>query len=54
MNKLKNLLARLRRLLGKRSTPPEPSEPYAGVRQPLRKGPSGRSGAVALEEPGEG
>jgi len=43
----------LRRLLRKKSAPPEPREPYAGVRQPVKKGPPGRSGAVALEEPDE-
>jgi hypothetical protein len=54
MSRLKNLLDRLRRIIRKKSAPPpEPSDPYAGVRQPVRKGPPHRSGAVALEEPDE-
>ena len=32
---------------------PEPQDPYAGVRAPLRRGPQGRSSAVALVEPEE-
>jgi len=31
----------------------DPEAPYAGVRVPLRKGPSGRDAAVALEQPKE-
>lgn len=30
---------------------PDPQDPYARVRAPLKKGPGGRSAAVALEEP---
>ena len=30
---------------------PEPQDPYAGVRVPLKRGPHGRSAAVALLEP---
>jgi hypothetical protein len=30
---------------------PEPEDPYAYVRQPLKRGPSGNSSAVALDEP---
>ncbi len=30
---------------------PEPQDPYASVGSPLRRGPSGRSGAIALAEP---
>jgi hypothetical protein len=41
----------MRRLL--RRGPAEPQDPYARVRAPLRRGPSGRSAAVALEEPPE-
>lgn len=47
--------ARLRgyawRLLHSRRKPSAPSDPLAGVRVPLRHGPKGRSGAVALDEP---
>ena len=32
---------------------PDPQEPYAGVRAPLRKGPNDRSSAIALAEPDE-
>ena len=32
---------------------PEPQDPYAFIGVPLRKGPSGRSSAVALAEPDE-
>ena len=32
---------------------PEPQDPYAGVRAPLKRGPQGRSSAVALAEPEE-
>ncbi|HBY61669.1 MAG TPA: hypothetical protein DEH78_17750 [Solibacterales bacterium] len=32
----------------------QPGDPYAGVRQPLKPGPKGRSGAVALDEPPAG
>ena len=48
---IRSLWERLLRLLGLRRTPPEPRDPYAGVRVPLRSGPRDRSGAVALEEP---
>ena len=41
----------MRRLL--RRDPAEPQDPYARVRVPLRRGPGGRSSAVALEEPPE-
>ena len=41
----------MRRLL--RRGPAEPQDPYARVRVPVRRGPSGRSSAVALEEPAE-
>ncbi len=30
---------------------PEPEDPYANVRQPLKRGPSNNSAAVALDEP---
>jgi hypothetical protein len=32
---------------------PEPQDPYAGVRAPLKRGPRDRSSAVALAEPEE-
>jgi hypothetical protein len=32
---------------------PEPQDPYAGVRVPLKRGPHGKSSAVALAEPDE-
>lgn len=32
---------------------PEPQDPYAGVRSPLKRGPRDRSSAVALAEPEE-
>jgi hypothetical protein len=32
---------------------PEPQDPYAYVGVPLRKGPSGRSSAIAMAEPDE-
>ena len=32
---------------------PEPQDPYAYVGVPLRKGPPGRSSAIALTEPDE-
>jgi hypothetical protein len=32
---------------------PEPLDPYAYVRAPLRRGPGGRGASVALEEPEE-
>lgn len=48
------MLKRLRRILRKGpAPPPEPHDPYVGVREPVRKGPPNRSGAVALEEPEE-
>jgi hypothetical protein len=40
----------VRRLLRRK---PEPLDPYAYVRAPLRRGPGGRSSAVALDEPNE-
>jgi hypothetical protein len=53
MSFLKMLFEKLRKLFGRRATPPEPHDPYAGVRVPVKKGPRGRSGAVALAEPDE-
>lgn len=53
MSFLKSLFAKLRKLFGRPAAPPEPHDPYAGVRVPVRKGPKGRSGAVALVEPDE-
>lgn len=37
----------LRRLLGKKPTPP--ADPYAYAMAPLRRGPKGRSGAAVAE-----
>ena len=46
----KNLINKLRSLLRRRS---EPQDPYAYVTANLKRGPGGRSSAVALEEPAE-
>ena len=43
----KNLINKLRSLLRRRS---EPQDPYAYVTANLKRGPGGRSSAVALEE----
>ena len=53
MSLLKDLLTKLQRLVGRPAEPPEPHDPYAGVRVPVKEGPKGRSGAVALAEPDE-
>jgi hypothetical protein len=53
MSLLKDLLTKLQRLVGRPAEPPEPHDPYAGVRVPVTEGPKGRSGAVALAEPDE-
>jgi hypothetical protein len=45
--RLKLFLDLLKRLLGKKSTPP--GDPYAYVTAPLRRGPKGRSGAAVAE-----
>ena len=45
---LSRMLAKLRRFLTRNR---DPQEPYAGVRQPLRRGPGGRGAAAALAEP---
>jgi hypothetical protein len=39
---------RVRRLLGKKPTPP-PGDPYAYRMAPVRRGPKGRSGAAVAE-----
>jgi hypothetical protein len=44
----KDLINKLQSLLGRRS---EPQDPYAYVTANLKRGPGGRSSAVALEEP---
>jgi hypothetical protein len=44
----KNLIDKLRSLLRRHS---EPQDPYAYVTANLKRGPGGRSSAVALEEP---
>ena len=51
MLRLRLLWEYLQRLLRRR--PAEPTDPYAGKLAPVRKGPPGRSGAVALAEPEE-
>ena len=53
MSFFKKLVAQLRKLFGRPVPPPEPADPYAGVRAPIKRGPRGRSGAVALLEPDE-
>jgi hypothetical protein len=47
ISKLSNFV---RRLLRRK---PEPLDPYAYVRAPLRRSPGGRGAAVAVEEPEE-
>jgi hypothetical protein len=48
-NALKQYLARL---LRRRPPAPGPeTDPYAGVREPRKRGPADRSAAVALSEP---
>ena len=47
-SRLTILLDALRRLLGKKPTPPE-GDPYAYTMAPLRRGPKGRSGAAVAE-----
>ena len=37
-----------------RFVPPPFEDPPIGVREPKRRGPGGRSSAVAVEEPGDG
>ena len=44
-NKIEDLI---RRLFRKRQTPPE-GDPYANAMAPLRRGPTGRSGAAVAE-----
>jgi hypothetical protein len=44
----KDLISKLHSLLRRRS---EPQDPYAYVTADLKRGPGGRSSAVALEEP---
>jgi hypothetical protein len=44
----KQLMNKLQRLLRRRS---EPQDPYSYVTAGLKRGPSGRSTAVALEDP---
>jgi hypothetical protein len=45
---MKKLEDALRRLLGKKPSPP-PADPYAYSMAPLRRGPNGRSGAAVAE-----
>lgn len=47
--RLTHLVARLRQLLKRK--PDKEDDPYAKVRVPLKKGPSGLRAAVAIEEP---
>jgi hypothetical protein len=44
---LRKMIDRIRRLLGKKPTPP--GDPYAYVTAPVRRGPKGRSGAAVAE-----
>jgi hypothetical protein len=46
----KELINKLQKLLRRSS---EPEDPYAYVTADLKRGPGGRSSAVALEEPAE-
>ena len=46
-SKFKALLDFMKRLFGRKSTPP--GDPYAYVTVPLRRGPKGRSGAAVAE-----
>ena len=49
---MSDLMSRLwRKLKALWHRDPEPQDPYAGVRVPLKRGPHGRSSAVALAEP---
>ena len=49
---LKAFIARLlRRYRRPLSGPPRDADPYAGVRQPLRRGPSAGHSAIAVMEP---
>jgi hypothetical protein len=47
-SRLRIVLDKLRRLLGKKPTPP-PGDPYAYRMAPVRRGPKGRSGAAVAE-----
>jgi hypothetical protein len=47
-SRLRLLLDFLKRLLGKKPTAP-PGDPYAYVMAPVRRGPTGRSGAAVAE-----
>ena len=47
-SRLRFLLDFLKRLLGKKPTAP-PGDPYAYVMAPVRRGPTGRSGAAVAE-----
>jgi hypothetical protein len=47
-SRLRLLLDSLLHLLGRKPTPP-PGDPYAYAMAPLRRGPSGRSGAAVAE-----
>jgi hypothetical protein len=50
---LKALAARLIRKGFGGLPPSPPDDPYVGVREPRRRGPTGRNSAVALDEPVE-
>jgi hypothetical protein len=50
---LKALAARLNWRSFDALPPPLPEDPYVGVREPRKRGPGGRSAAVALAEPDE-
>jgi hypothetical protein len=46
-NRLRELLKRLKRFLGRK--PAAPGDPYAYVTAPVRRGPKGQSGAAVAE-----
>jgi hypothetical protein len=48
-----SLFRRIMRLLFGRRRPGDPHAPYAGVPHPNRRGPHGRTSAVAVAEPDE-
>jgi len=47
-SRLKIVLGALRRLFGKKPTPP-PGDPHAYTMAPVRRGPKGRSGAAVAD-----
>ena len=53
LSSLKALAARLRWRSFDGLPPTLPEDPYVGVREPRKRGPGGKSAAVALDEPEE-